>query len=101
MEKKITDEELTEFTNVVADAIKGHPDSGFITTVALRLGIDVYNELQTWKKNPEGFYATVAQQTHKVLSTWKSNQTKPGGPVVDLGFLIQEFDQKLSSEKST
>ena len=98
MAKEITKEDWSEFTGVVADAIKGHPQAGFITTIALRLG--VYDEYQAWKTSPPAFHASPDEHTRVVLSSFRTIQTKPGGPVVDLDFLIQEFDKKLSSEMS-
>lgn len=94
MERQITDEEWSEFINLVVKVLEGHQDPTFIETVALRLSEDVHNQLREWKTRLEGSNANCAKQTRYVLKTWKSLQTQ-----LDLDFLVHEFDQRLSTEK--
>ena len=93
MENQITDEEWSEFMNIVVKVLEGHHDPNFISTIAYCLSNDVCNKYRGWKVNPQGFYANCAEQTRYVLKMWKSMQTRQ-----DLEFLVQEFDEKLSRE---
>ena len=94
MEKQITEEEWSEFENVVIRILEGHQDPNFIESVALCLGNDVINNYQGWKITNDGSNSNCAKKTRFVLKTWKSLQTQ-----LDLPFLVQTFDQKVSSEK--
>ena len=94
MERQITDEEWTEFMNIVVKVLEGHEDPNFISTIAYCLSEDIFNKYRGWKTNPLGIYANCAEQTRDVLEMGKSIQTQQ-----DHEFLVQEFDRKLSSEK--
>ena len=94
MEKPITEEEWSEFERVVVETVEGHQEPNFIETVASCFGNDVYNKYRGWKNTHDALNATCAKQTRYVLKTWKSVQTQ-----LDLPFLVQKFDQKLSGEK--
>ena len=96
MSTEITCEEWSAFTSVVVKVLEGHQDPNFIETVSLRLSVDVLNQYRHWKTSLEGSNASsdCAKKVRYVLNTWKSIQTN-----LDLSYLLQEFDQKLSEEK--
>ena len=93
MSTEITSEEWSAFTDIVVKVLEGHQDPNFIDTVSLRLSVDVHNKYRHWRTNYENSNADCAKKGRYVLNTWKSIQTN-----LSLSYLLQEFDQKLSTE---
>ena len=62
MTKTDTDEEWSEFVNVVVKMLESHQDPNFIKTVAYCLSVDVYNRYRGWKVSPKGFVQIVPKR---------------------------------------
>ena len=46
MEPEVTEPEWREFVNIVIDKVKNHPETGFLSSVALALGTNILRNFQ-------------------------------------------------------